>query len=60
MSKLSERQSRVALGKIMAQAKASGLLGVVERPNPREIAGRARAAAADFLQLHPLPKDPIN
>jgi AcrR family transcriptional regulator len=33
------------------------LLGVVERPNPREIAGRARAAAAAFLQLHPLPND---
>jgi len=33
------------------------LLGVAERPNPREIAGRARAAAAAFLQLHPLPND---
>jgi len=32
------------------------LLGVAERPNPREIAGRARDAAAAFLQLHPLPK----
>jgi AcrR family transcriptional regulator len=31
------------------------LLGVAERPNPREIAGRARSAAAAFLQLHPLP-----
>ena len=31
------------------------LLGVAERPTPREIAGRARAAAAAFLQLHPLP-----
>jgi AcrR family transcriptional regulator len=31
------------------------LLGVAERPNPREIAGRARDAAAAFLQLHPLP-----
>jgi AcrR family transcriptional regulator len=29
------------------------LLGVAERPNEREIARRARAAAADFLQLHP-------
>jgi AcrR family transcriptional regulator len=29
------------------------LLGVVERPNSREIAGRARDAAAAFLQLHP-------
>jgi len=33
------------------------LLGVAERPNPREIAGRARGAAAAFLQLHPLPND---
>ncbi|HUH92111.1 MAG TPA: TetR/AcrR family transcriptional regulator [Casimicrobiaceae bacterium] len=28
------------------------LLGVAERPNPREIATRARDAAAAFLQLH--------
>ena len=28
------------------------LLGVVERPNPREIAGRARDAAAAFMRLH--------
>jgi AcrR family transcriptional regulator len=33
------------------------LLGVAERPSTREIAGRARDAAATFLQLHPLPKD---
>ena len=33
------------------------LLGVAERPSPREIAGRARAAAAAFLQLHPLPEE---
>ncbi len=32
------------------------LLGVAERPTPREIAARARDAAAAFLQLHPLPK----
>ena len=31
------------------------LLGVAERPNPREIAGRAREAAAAFLQFHPPP-----
>ena len=59
--------SRAALREIMARAKASGLLwghlmvslllGVAERPNPREIAGRARDAAAAFLQLHPLPKE---
>jgi AcrR family transcriptional regulator len=29
------------------------LLGVAERPNLREIAGRARDAAVAFLQLHP-------
>jgi AcrR family transcriptional regulator len=34
------------------------LLGVAERPNPRDIARRARDAAAAFLQLHPLPNDP--
>jgi AcrR family transcriptional regulator len=33
------------------------LLGVAERPNSRKIAGRARDAAAAFLQLHPLPKE---
>ena len=33
------------------------LLGVVERPNPREVTGRARDAAAAFLQLHPPPTD---
>ena len=33
------------------------LLGVAERPSPREIAVRARDAAAAFLQLHPLPKE---
>jgi hypothetical protein len=31
------------------------LLGVAERPNPREIAGRASAAAVALLQLHPIP-----
>ena len=33
------------------------LLGVAERPSPREIAQLARDAAAVFLQLHPLPKN---
>jgi AcrR family transcriptional regulator len=33
------------------------LLGVAKRPNPREIARRARNAATAFLQLHPLPND---
>jgi AcrR family transcriptional regulator len=32
------------------------LLGVAQRPKPREIAACARNAAAAFLQLHPLPK----
>jgi AcrR family transcriptional regulator len=32
------------------------LLGVAERPNPRQIERRARDAAAAFLQLHPLPE----
>jgi AcrR family transcriptional regulator len=36
---------------------ASLLLGVVARPTPRQIAGRARDAAAAFLQLHPLAKE---
>lgn len=31
------------------------LLGVAERPGPREIARRSRDAAAAFLQLHPPP-----
>jgi len=33
------------------------LLGVAQRPSPREIAVRARDAAAAFLQLHPLLDD---
>jgi hypothetical protein len=33
------------------------LLGVAERPAQREIAGRAREAAAAFLRLHPPPDD---
>jgi AcrR family transcriptional regulator len=33
------------------------LLGVAERPSPRETAHRARDAATAFLQLHPLPND---
>jgi AcrR family transcriptional regulator len=35
------------------------LLGVAERPTPREIAARGREAAAAFLQLHPLPNDAL-
>jgi AcrR family transcriptional regulator len=33
------------------------LLGVAERPTPREVTRRARDAAATFLQLQPLPID---
>ena len=42
-------------GLLWRDLMVSLLLGVAERPNPREIAGRARHAAAAFLQLHPLP-----
>ena len=42
-------------GLLWRDLMVSLLLGVVERPNPHEIAARARAAAAAFLQLHPLP-----
>jgi AcrR family transcriptional regulator len=40
-------------GLLWRDLMVSLLLGVAERPNEREIARRARAAAADFLQLHP-------
>jgi len=44
-------------GLLWRDLMVSLLLGVAERPSPREIAGRARDAAAAFLQLHPLPND---
>lgn len=44
-------------GLLWRDLMVSLLLGVVPRPTPREIAGRARDAAADFLRLHPLPND---
>jgi AcrR family transcriptional regulator len=44
-------------GLLWRDLMVSLLLGVSERPNPREVAGRAREAAAAFLQLHPLPND---
>src|SRR6202045_4887637 len=44
-------------GVLWRDLMVSLLLGVAERPNPREIAGRARDAEAAFLQLHPLPND---
>jgi AcrR family transcriptional regulator len=42
------------IGLLWRDLLASLLLGVAERPSPREIAGRARHAAAAFLQLHQL------
>jgi AcrR family transcriptional regulator len=42
-------------GLLWRDLMVSLLLGVAERPKPREIARRARDAAAAFLQLHPLP-----
>ncbi len=43
-------------GLLWRDLMVSLLLGVAKRPNSREIAVRARDAAAAFLQLHPLPK----
>jgi len=42
-------------GLLWGNLMVSLLLGVAERPNPREVASRARAATVAFLQLHPLP-----
>jgi hypothetical protein len=44
-------------GLLWRDLMVSLLLGVAERPNPREIAGRPRDAAAAFLQLHGLPRE---
>jgi len=44
-------------GLLWGHLMVSLLLGVAKRPPPREIAKRARDAAAAFLQLHPPPKD---
>ncbi len=44
-------------GLLWRDLMVSLLLGVAERPNSREIAVRARDAAAAFLRLHPLPND---
>ena len=43
------------IGLLWRDLLVSLLLGVAERPAPREIAARARGAAAAFLQLQPLP-----
>lgn len=44
-------------GLLWRDLMVSLLLGVAAQPDPSEIAGRARQAAAAFLQLHPLPDD---
>ena len=44
-------------GLLWGDLMVSLLLGVAERPKQREIAARARDAAAAFLQLHPLPNE---
>jgi AcrR family transcriptional regulator len=44
-------------GLLWGHLMVSLLLGVAKRPSPRQIAGRARDAAAAFLQLHPLLSD---
>ena len=57
---LTERPAELAAqfaGLLWRDLLVSLLLGVAERPTPREIARRARDAAAAFLQLHPLPND---
>jgi len=41
-------------GLLWRDLQVSLLLGVAERPSPREVAGRARDAAAAFLRLHPV------
>ena len=43
-------------GLLWRDLMVSLLLGVAERPNPREVVVRARDAAGAFLQLHPPPK----
>jgi AcrR family transcriptional regulator len=47
------------IGLLWRDLLVSLLLGVAERPTLREIAGRARHAAAAFLQLHQLPNDAL-
>jgi AcrR family transcriptional regulator len=44
-------------GLLWRDLMVSLLLGVTDRPNPREIAARARGATGAFLQLHPPPND---
>src|SRR5258708_5271916 len=51
-SELASQFAGLLLGLLMV----SLLPRLAHRTSPREIAGRARAAAAAFLQLHPLPE----
>jgi AcrR family transcriptional regulator len=44
-------------GLLWGNLMVSLLLGVVRRPNSREVAARSREATAAFLQLHPPPSD---
>jgi AcrR family transcriptional regulator len=44
-------------GLLWRDLMVSLLLGVAERPSPREIERRARDAVTAFLDLHPLPRD---
>jgi len=50
-AELAEQFSGLLWGDLMINL----LLGVSRRPGPRDIAQRAREAAAAFLRLHPLP-----
>jgi AcrR family transcriptional regulator len=52
-ARLSDEFGGLLIGDLMI----SLLLGVAVRPNRREIAERARRAAAAFLQLHPPPSE---
>src|SRR5262249_48187196 len=49
--------ARQFAGLLWGGLMVSLLLGVAERPKSREIAARARDAAAAFLRLHPRPND---
>jgi AcrR family transcriptional regulator len=44
-------------GLLWCDLMVSLLLGVAERPSPREFGRRAHDAAAAFLELHPMPDD---
>jgi AcrR family transcriptional regulator len=52
-ARLADQFGDVLVGDLMI----SLLLGVAARPSRREIAERARSAAAAFLQLHPPPRE---